>query len=253
MQNYAPGSAVSVTFSLQNEAGQTLEPTALRWRVLDENDVVLVDWTPLAPPVPYQDTLELAIEPAATGLATGETRGLRSIELEVTTTAGSVTLSEQILIQAITILRVGVNSFSTYGRAILTAETFTEQTVAGWHRETRREERERALEEAHDAIMRMPLFVRGRPMREVIELGGYETLDDRLKGALRRAQMLEASEILNADPTMMARRNGLLSMTVGESSQYFGTAKPFETPVMSRQAIRALSPWISYSLRIGRA
>jgi hypothetical protein len=255
MQNYTPGSPVPVTFMLQNEAGETLEPTSLRWRVLDEDDQALMDWTALTLPSPPEDQITLTVPASMTSLATGLVRGLRSVELEVATASATINLSEQILLTTASTLVAGVNSFCSYSRAVMTAEDFTEQTMAGWQRESRREERERALIEAHQAIMRMPLYV--KPSRQnlqtFIDKEGFAEIDPTMLQALRRAQVLEASEILNADPTAMARRNGLLSMTVGESSQYFGTAKPFESAVMSRQALKVLSPWISYSVRIGRA
>ena len=126
--------------------------------------------------------------------------------------------------------------------------------MTGWMRESRREERERALIEAYLAILQMPLFIRsaGRSLAAFLEEFGMAELDEKLLTALRRAQVLEASEILNADPTTLARRNGLISMTVGESSQFYGTSKPLDLPLLSRQAIKMLSPWISYSVRIGR-
>lgn len=259
MQNYAPGSAVPATFALQNEAGEVLEPTSLRWRVLGEDDQVLLDWAVLPLPSPPEDRITLTVPAVHTTLQEGETRGLRSVELEVTVGGTVLTLSDQVLLTASSALVAGINSFCSYARALMTAEDFTEQTMAGWQRETRREERERAMIEAHQAIMRMPLFVKPAttlsliPLLHFIEKQGFANIDPPMLQALRRAQVLEASEILNADPTITARRNGLLSMTVGESSQFFGATKSLDSVLVSRQALKVLSPWISYSVRIGRA
>lgn len=254
MQNYAPNTAVPVTFRLLNEAGDVLEPTGLRWRVLDEDDQPLLGWTTLTLPSPPEDQITLTLSPALTAIAAGQGRGLRTVELEVVSAVGTLLLSERVLLTAVTVLAPGVNSFISYSRAVLTAEDFTESTMAGWVRQSRREERERALIEAYLSILQMPIHIRSNlGLVAFIEKFGNVELGEALQVALRRAQVLEASEILNADPAVTARRNGLISMTVGESSQFYGTSKPLNMPLLSAQAVKTLSPWLNYSVRTGRA
>lgn len=256
MDIYTPGGPVALTFPLRNEAGDILEPSSLRWRVLDEDELVVMDWTPPASLAIVQDEYSVTIDASYTTLAAGSVRGIRLVELELTTPAGIHVLSQEFLLQSGSILTVGENSFCSYMRALMVAEDFTEQSMSGWQRETRRVERERALIEAYRAIMRLPLFSSrsgGVTLSSAMATGGVAGLDSDLRQALFQAQVMEANEVLNADPVAIARRNGLLSMTVGESSQYFGSSKPLECPVMSRQALKALGPWVSYSVKIGRA
>jgi hypothetical protein len=255
MESYTPGSAVAVTFTLLDDAGVTLEPTSLRWRVLDESDTAIIDWAPITLPVPSRPELLVGVVPELTTLPVGTTRGARSVELEIGTASGVRTLTREFLLQTLSVLVVGSNTFLNYMRALMVAEDFTEQSIAGWARETRREERERALMEAHTAILHLPLYSQrsgGVALCKAIEIGGMNLLDPALVKALGQAQVLEANELLNADPVALARRNGLLSMTVGESSQFFGNAKQLEMPVMSRQALKLLGPWINNTVRIGR-
>jgi hypothetical protein len=277
MQNYVPGNPVILSFALQGEDGTVLTPTALRWRVLDEDDTVLQDWTPVAVPDNYQETLELTVLGALNILTPPALRGMRVGELEVTTALGAVIVTAQALLQGTTGLSMGLNTFSTYNQATLVSQDFSSTTLIGWLRSEQRDERERALIEAHRAILQLPLKVcvtdvegddpqasqgfpfggwtscRTVPLRD-IKPGDY-TLRVPLvmRKALASAQLVEASQILDADPAMLARRNGIVSMTVGESSQFFGQGKPLDTPVLSKQVLKILSRWLDYSTRIGRA
>lgn len=279
MQNYAPGSPVILSFALRGEDDTVLTPTALRWRVLDEDDTVLQDWTPVSVPENYQETLELTVLGALNILTPPNLRGMRVGELEITTAEGAVMVTAQALLQSTTALSMGVNTFSTYSQACLASQDFTESTLAGWVRSEQRDERERALIEAHRAILQLPLQVSTTDL-EVDDLqasqyftigashwrSGGRTVALRnirpedytlrvplvMRKALAAAQLVEASQILDADPAMLARRNGIVSMTVGESSQFFGQGKPLDTPVMNKLVLKMLSRWLDYSVRIGR-
>lgn len=266
MQNYAPGGAIQVTINLLNEAGADLTPVALRWRVLDEAETVLQDWTVASLPAPTEKSVTVTVLGALNILTPPATRGLRTVELEVTTAAGMVVLTESVLLQATSALMVGYNSFCTYAQALMTVQDYSDRTVTGWESATR-DQRERALIEAFNSIRRMPLIVgveenlysAGRGLvrdygwLSLLEPDEYlSNVSARQQKALRAAQLLEASEVMNADPVLIARRNGLMSMTVGESSQFFRTGKPMEAPMLSSQAIEILKPWLRYSTTIGR-
>jgi len=166
---------------------------------------------------------------------------------------------------------VGLNSFQTYAQALLESQNHTILNVSGWTRSTLRDERERALIQAHVAILQLPLRLKNSlrdPQRYLTDSfitpariwlrdvtpGEYAVwTDEKMKIALRQAQLLEASEILNADPVAVARRNGLISMTVGESSQFFGQGKPLDNPMLSRPAYDLIKRWIDSSVRLARA
>lgn len=292
MQNYAPGGAIQVTFDLRNEAGDVLIPTALRWRVLDEAETVLQDWTALT--VQSGDTqVSVSIIGALNILTPPALRGIRTVELDVETASGFISKSESVMIQALSQLSMGSNTFLTYAQALMIAQDFSPATLGGWWSNTGREERERALTEAHSSILRMPVIVDNRAKlwtagMEITDLAGSpvsnriwsvgvypddtrlmpgmrqrwlshvtaaeleSAVPERQMTAIRKAQLLEASAIMENNPVMNARRSGLMSMTVGESSQFFRTSKPLDTPVVSPQALEYLKPYIRYVTKIGR-
>lgn len=274
MQNYTPGSAIQVGIELRDESGGVLDASVLRWRVLDEEDTVLQDWTPLTR-THIEDRVEVTILGALNILTPPATRGIRTVELEVTTVGGALlTLSQSVMLQASTQLSLWHNSFMTYNQTLMLVQDLSVQSAAAWDRAGSREDRERALTEACASIRRMPIVVvedwsKQQQRHDTYPgtqrlFGERRWLTDLAPGemqsvlsqvqllALRRAQLFEAIAILDANPVLMARREGLMSMTVGESSQFFRTGKPLDLPVMSTQAIECLKPYLRYITAIGR-
>lgn len=248
--HYTPGVDARVLVALRGSSGELLEPTAVQWRLIDEDGSLVKDWE-AASFQPGAEYLELVVGAAYTTLAAGAVSGARVVEVRVETATGTTELTVGMVLRASSLLLPGVNTFVAYGRALLIADTLTQEARLGWERATR-EARERALVEAYGALQQLPLYQDGLAVWPLMKKGGIEALKPSLIDALRTAQVLEASAILDADPVLLARRRGLVSMTVGESSQYFGIAKPLELPVMSELALRTLRPWISWSVRIGR-
>lgn len=268
MLNFKPGTDVPLTFSLVDESGATLTPTALRWRVLDEAEVVLQDWTVISamPVVSTQAVVVLAVN---TALVSPALRGIRTVEMEVTSAAGVLTLTESIMLQGSTALAFGINTFQTFGQAMLLAENFTPDQTSAWVAADR-ETKEKALIQAYERILQLPIRTGGTEgwnqsmltQDTVISNIGarlpYMTpaqmanLYPPLMVALRSAQIAEANSVLNFDPIAAARDDGMISMTVGESSQFFRAAKPLDLPVC-KAAMAYLQRWVRITGKIGRA
>lgn len=257
-QTHAPGSPATVSFGLTDAAGETIEPTALRWRVLDENEVVLQDWTVITPPVPAEPSIALTIIGALNILTAPATRGVRTVELEITTAMGQWTLSESLVLQGGTSLVLGYSTYITYPQALMLVPDFTDQTMGGWLRFTDRVVREQALSEAFHALRALPIVTDGtqrtKEWLSQVEQGEFLlNTTAQQRAALARAQLIEASAILEADPVTLGRRNGMVSMTVGESSQYYGQTKALDVGVASRLSLTPIKPWLNYTVRIGRS
>lgn len=250
MKSYTSGLAVTVTLNLVDpDTQEPLVVNGLQWRIVDEFDTVLSDWATLAVPQAPETEVTLSILSAINILTPPATKGARTVELSVATDKGTRILSETILLVANSTLHVGANSFQTYAMS----------QVNGLNVEGRAEA-ERVLIDAYESITKLPLaisplasdgksiaqFRRGSTtMLSSIAFEDYALLvPDAMKAALRHAQVLEANELLSADPVVLARRNGLVSMTVGESSQFFGASKALSTPVLSARAMEILSPWL---------
>lgn len=262
MEQYTPGKPVAVTFVLASESGEALTPTAVRSRILDENDTVLQDWADV---IDFADTVVITVLGALNILTPPAQRGARVVELEVTTDSGTLQFSESFLLQGPTALTFGINTFQTYAAANVYAADFVPLQLAGWHAASR-DEQEKALIEAHGRILRLPIaFERdsdqsvdgewaglfGMPMLRDLTPTQINALKPGMLKALRAAQLVEASEILQGDPVRAARASGLLSNTNGESSQFFRTAKPLELPVSPR-ALEFVQRWVRFGASIGR-
>lgn len=258
LMSYAPDTDVPVRITLADQAGAALTPAALRWRVLDETETVLQDWTLADVASASAGYVDLLVPGALNALGAGVIRAMRTVELEVVTAQqGTHVLTAEFVIRGATALTFGVTSFQTYAQAALLVEDMTESDAAGWNSASR-EKRERALAEAYRRVMQLPLhaeFEDGQSylqpdeiFREYLQLRNMTPeqllrMDSRFLTALRQAQAAEATDILNGDPVMEARKSGVMSMTVGESSQFFRPAKPLELACGPR-AVNLLQRWI---------
>lgn len=255
MQTHVPGIPARVVFELRNSNGELLEPAALRWRVGDETGVLVQDWRD-EPVVAYAELVELQLDAAHTTLAPAALRGARTVELEITLADGTALVHRQVLLlTARDQLQVGVNTFATYAQALICTQDFTSATLTGWSATENRQQQEAALVEAFQAMRGMPLVVAGRDRLWLSDLSTDEYLSyvtDEQKADLMKAQLLEASAILEVDPALIARRKGIMSSTVGEASQFFRTSKPLELPMLSQQAVMLLKPYLRWSTVLAR-
>lgn len=79
----------------------------------------------------------------------------------------------------------------------------------------------------------------------------FSSIDPRLLAAIKKAQIVEADDILGGNPIEKQRSDGLMSESVGESSQMYRVGKPVQLPV-GRRALAYVSDWVVSSLKLGR-
>jgi hypothetical protein len=263
VQNYKPGTEVPLTFILADDVGNILAPTSLSWRILDEAETVLQDWAVVA--LPYGETLDLVIPSGLTTVVLPALRGVRTVELEVTTSTGTIELSQSVMLQGATALAFGINTFQTYAQALLLSGDFPDLQTPGWSG-AGRESREKAMIEAYRRILLLPIALRVDDSQSLLNAGAqfgptplrYMTppqmmsLYPPMLEDLRLAQVIEAEFILNMDPITQARTDGLSSMTTGESSQTFRAGNPLNFPVCPK-ALAQLQRWVRFGARIGRS
>jgi hypothetical protein len=270
MNTYSASTAVSVDFAVNAGVG-------LRWRVLDDALNVLQEWVVLSTPVATQ-TLSLTVPAAVNALAAPATRGLRSVELQTTSANGTQVQSVEYMIQGESQLIYGLTSFQTYYQAMMISTEIVGLNIVGWN-DAERPAREAAMLDAYERLLRTPIQVR-REIRQilwddalvpVLDIGSpvflnlrynpylsdmtqtdMEKLDPKLVMALRRAQVLEASDLLNPDSLRQARKDGLQSLTVGESSQTWRSSKPVSSAICPA-ATEVLGAWMGrFRAVIGR-
>lgn len=272
LQKFAPGADVSLDVPLFDEAGAIMAPASVSFRILDESETVLQDWQPLDADAIAEDSATVVVPALFTTLTPPALRALRIVELQLETSRGLERLSASFMLQGVSVVSFGVNTFQTFPQAQLLAEDFVSTQLSGWNNTPARIEREQALIQAHERILRLPLqfpmvdmqsrltadatllnqFSSGTLSLQYLTPEQMAKLDPRVLKALCKAQLVEADEILNGDEISQARNSGLTSITVGESSQFFRGSKPLDLPVSPR-ALKFLERWLRFSARIRRS
>jgi hypothetical protein len=79
-----------------------------------------------------------------------------------------------------------------------------------------------------------------------------KALPEQFLNAIRLAQVIEADSILGGNETEDLRESGLLSKTVGESSQMFRSGVAMKLP-LSKRAYQVLKRYTMRNNKIGRA
>lgn len=230
------------------------------WTLTGRDDVEIVPVTALTD---LSQPLTVTIPAVSTALATGDISGMRTATVVVHYVGGATeTVSVSFVLLSGDMLSVPTNSFITYAQAIELSYAMYEADVIGWVNLDTRMAGERALLGAFRDLMALPLKVNlGRHATkwfatlDAVERGEVFEDDPRMLTALAEAQLMQAAYVSDTslgEVTKM-REEGVVSMTVGESSQFYGTSKPSSTPVGSKKARRLLSPWLDTSMRLGRA
>lgn len=263
MKVYRAGTDVTVTIAITDDDGDAIIPDSGSYRVLDAAGAEIVAPTDAG-------LTALSTEAAITVLGADNTtpvgvaRDVRKVELTVVTATSSVVLTETYVIEGTGVIEVPANSFQTFEEAVLVGLDIP--SLDAWNTATDRE-RTAAMIEAHNRIGQLRL----KPYRASddtagvdqdtidglfhvaeLSLSAWNALPDPFKKAVRRAQVVEADVILLGDPIWEQRRDGLMSHSIGEVSQFFRPGKPLITSVHSR-TLRELKGFLSYGLKIGRA
>jgi hypothetical protein len=233
MRRLLAGRDVPVTISLPVGA------TAVSWRVLGELGQELRAWASASGLV-NAGIFEAVVEAVHNTVVSGTS--VRTVELEIAGAEGTTLVSDSYILTATSALVALENTFASYHEALLISASQPEKNVAEWL-EADRDSREIALAAAYRRVLFAPI-----PMLDREQLA--ET-DPKLMAALKVAQVLQASHMLKSDEFSQMRENGVMSMTVGESSQFLRTMGPVELP-LCRPALDALAGWIRWSVRAGR-
>ena len=266
MKTYPVGVDIAVTIPFIDLNGDPVTPTGLSVRVLDE------DGNQVMPPTsvtltPGETDLTHTIGSAYNSLATGVIKGLRVVELSMTTSGGVIPSVVMYMIQRNSNLVILDDSFQTYEQALVLASQMP--ALIGWDGATE-SERKNALAEAFRRLTTIGYRIR-RPedvdtqntipdTDEVIQprywpimtLERWGLLSDRFKIAIKKAQIAEANEILRGDIVGDKRRSGLLSETIGESSMMFRSGKPLDLGI-SASALSYVTGYVETRITITRS
>lgn len=255
MKSYLPGQALNLTVALADSAGAAASATAVSFRVLDAAGAEVQASTPVTIPVPPVSSVVLAILQATNTLGVGVTSAPRQVEITVTTAAGQFIQNEYYALVQGDGLIVGVNTIATMLEANFIG--FDMSWLDGWH-SALPEARLGALKASRDDLCR--LTYRYSPeddQTRIVHTPGLFTIDLKdydaaelaalpadFLAALKKAQVLQADYRLAGSTTERQREDGLMSRTVGESSEMYRPGMgPIKYPVC-KAAMAALSGYL---------
>ena len=289
MDIYLAGTPVALTVALQDRNGNALEVASVEYRIVKQDGAEVVARTPLASfgggseaviEISAEINAVAVINPATVTAAQIDSlfvREARTVELFCTDGVGNtVLLTKTYALERAVTLFAGLNSFQTFSQAELVALDIPQ--LAGWNNANEKD-KIAALIEARLQICQLRFNIInsnvnwGQDNLNYVPEGSYPTpyagmfmfngnlalitpmafdkLPARFKLALCRAQVAQADAVLGGDPVDARRKEGLILESIGEVKQMFRGGKPLDLPV-SKRALKYLSPFVSFSQRIGR-
>lgn len=262
------GTDFPVTFTLTVPPEESVPNIALaQYRILDTNGVELSPYInlsgPFTPVTVGSDTtvaFSFVVSGATNALSVGQTREVRKIELKITFVSARVlVLSAIYIIQKAIYLELMVNSYQSYEEAILRA--FDMMNVSDFNNASD-QFRQIAMVDAYHRIGKLSfglnpydewdrynieIYFRkeGAIINRLNEWPKerFLNLPEKFRTSICRAQIAEANYLLGGSPIEKRRKDGLMSETVGESSNMFRPTKPLIMSV-SRPALEQLGGYV---------
>jgi len=258
MQRVTDASPLAITVPLQDDTGGAIAATAATWRLFDQDEVEIASGDGA-----LDQTAVSVLIPGAHNAIT-DVREARNLRVTFATESGDVVVDTFYLVTKSTILAMLENSFQTMGQSIVLRESFG-GLLDGWDVATITE-RTQAMEHAFHKISRLSFKLtpddpsQYAGYEDTDYLGGmgvaylvtdiarmpvdkFKALPERFLTALKRAQLLEADNLLGGDIIGKRRADGILSETTGESSMMFNSRPALDLP-LSRSENRELSGYI---------
>lgn len=259
---YRADSAVSLALQLIDQSGNPIAVATTEAQVVDQDGVELG-----APGLTVSATVLTIEVPSAMNAIAGDL-GTRLIQVAVTDTAGERHQFEAFYgLDRGSILAPGQNSYGDYqtllGHALFMPECQGLLSVEPGRRAL-------ALVQAHHNLGNAPIRLDDHcelDLRDRVRTWGQTfgfthpselspeqlaALPPAITLRLQRAQVAEAVEILEVDPISDRRRTGLISLSHGETTEFYRTAKPLTLPI-GRAAAKELGSLLSWAKSIARA
>lgn len=276
---YLAGTDVKQSISLVNEDGSIIPITSITYRVLNQDEQVLVASSPATDFVVGSGEVTITVPSTANIIAVGNAREIRSVELTCVTNSNTIVFASSYGIELPDPLVTGLNSFQNFALAQLTALDIP--NLPAWDAASENE-RVAALIDAREHIIQLNFSLLnsnvnfGQDQLSHVPEGQYQsqyvarnglflfngnlgllnstqflTLPERFRKALRQAQVVEADNILSGGGIDHNRQLGLIENEIGEMRQKYRDSMPLNLPVCNR-ALKYLSYYVNFSKRIGR-
>lgn len=260
MQAYLGGQDVTLTIPLVDSTGVDIDATSVSYRVIGQAENVLVAKDVVSTFAAGDTTVSVSVSGDINTLPSGESLGLRVVELYVKTDIGTIKLEYGYFIEAEEVLAETVNSFQSYNAAMFLA--YEMPNIPGWNEATKSDRiaamiaarrnigrlRFRYVFDAYQNIVDNTMGIADLTLATAQQ---WNAMPKQFRDAVCRAQIAEADFLLGGQEYGDLRRAGLVSMTVGEAKQFFRPSKPFQGVVCER-AMRELGKFVLFHTRITR-
>lgn len=261
MQAYLAGQPVNLPVLLVDQDGLTITAQSVSYRVIDQNETELVAKVALSSFFEGDESVTVVIDGALNVLGLGVTRSMRVVELYLTTEIGTIKLESGYFVEADEVLVENQNSFQSYNAALFASCELP--GVTNWSLASKQERiaaliaarrnvgqlRFRYVFDAYQNIIDNTVGVADLTLATAEQ---WAAMPAEFKAAICRAQVLEADFLLMPSDSVSAyRRDGLMSMTVGEAKQFFRPSKSIEG-VVCKRAMKELSKYVLTRTRLTR-
>ena len=266
MLTFSPNTDVVVEFDLVDpHTTEIITPTSAAYSVYDDEGTAL-QTNQLVTISGGEDVIRITVAAVDNDIGAAD-NGARSVTLNVVTDNGAVTLSETYVLEQPVFLTIPAQSAMTVPQSMMLSRNLAQTVIEVWG-DVEDRDRKAALLEAWTRIAKLPLtpwrdyeempdaasdtLISGRYRVDELDATDWALLPDHFKNALKRAQLIEACVLLDGDPTWDRRQDGLISKTVGESSEMFVNKKSAISSV-SPKAYREISQYVRRRITLGRA
>mgnify|MGYP003636877717 CR=1 FL=1 len=264
MNTFIPGSDITLTFDMVDDESETIDPVSATFDVFDHEGVQLVTGQAITV-VGSEDQLETVIDATHNTITGAE--GARSVIMNIVAANGNKRLTKTYLLSGQSFLVVPEESGMTIIQSEMLSVKMAQSVLEVWNDEDEKR-KSAALRESWTRLSRIPFspwrdfevpdsdvpksLINGDFALNQLSMSEWLQLPANFKGAIKRAQLIEAAVLLDGDPTWDRRQDGLISKTVGESSEMFSSKKAaFST--ISPKSQREISAYIRRRIVIGRA
>lgn len=265
MNTFSPSTDVVLKFDMfDEETMEPVDPVSATFDLFDDEGDKLIDQDSVTV-TGGEDSLSVTI--GSTYNSMTETEGARTAVLYVMTAAGEVTFQKTYLLARFSFLQVPSESGMTLPQSEILSSKMAQSVLEVWD-DAEPKRKSAGLREAWSRLSRIPYLpykafddvpstapdkiIEGNFSIASLTKAEWDELPQEFRNALKRAQIIEAAVILDGDPTWDRRQDGLISKTVGESSEMFASKKAAFSTV-SPKAYREISGYIRRTVRIGRA
>lgn len=245
VKTFRPGTSVTVEIPFISEQGDKVIPVSAKLRVIDHNDVLVVerDVTELSG---GSATITLGAE--LNSLAFGETSGVRLFTLEMFDGVRTALTHHYYYLKKELFLEVGSNTVVSFAKAL---SYFPSMVNISWN--GNRPQLEAALVEAYERLAAFPLQRNHFPKASISAMTAedWAGVKSHVREAFEKAQIAEAFDLINEDPNRALREQRIFSRSVGESTTTFFSEKAVNHGVSTR-AWRYISRYVDTRVVITR-